>query len=280
MISQSESEQITEKKSKEKISEKPLFVCDICGKSFDSENSLKAHQLRVHKIRAVWKSSKEGGEEIYLPKTEKEEIAALKTEVQKLKLEKERLLRELELAEAERSYYTKRYGFDPYSLERAAKQSQMLLNDPLVRLEYLQLLRTYRKRLESEAESNTPTNLAPTPQIGVVSMENEEIKALREEIKELKAKLEEEKEKRREEQLKKLEEAINELQLNTTKVANQFSVLEVGIKELTSLAKEYLALGKVVLEKRQEKSPVREKIGEESIIYDLLPSELVIEEKE
>lgn len=279
---ESDESQITSEKpeeitSEKEITEKPLFVCDICGKSFTSENSLKAHRLKAHRIRADWRS-KEGGE-VFIPKSERDELSSLKAEVTRLRLEREKLLRQLELYETERSFYRRRYGFDPFVEEKARKQTEMIMADPLVRLEYARLLQAYRERLEKE-NSSSPTNLAPTPQIGAVSTENEEIKALREEIKELKTKLEEEREKRREEQLKKLEQAIDELRLNTSKVANQFSAIETAIRELGDIVKTYLNLGKIVLEKKPEKPPVREKVGGESIIYDLLPNELIIEEKE
>ena len=114
------------------------------------------HRLRKHGVKPDFLDSgkRESKRELpesripkAIPETEREELNALKAEVQKLKLERERLLRQLELAETERSYYRERHGFDPYAEERAARQSQMLLNDPLIKLEYAQLLKTYRQKL-------------------------------------------------------------------------------------------------------------------------------------
>ena len=278
-ITSENSSEITKELDKEVI-ESEVFRCPECDAVFTNQRSLEAHRLRKHGVKPSWgRKKKEEGGEVFIPKSERDELSSLKAEVTRLRLEREKLLKQLELFETERSFYRRRYGFDPYIEEKARKQTEMIMADPLVRLEYARLLQAYRERLEKENDS-TSTNLAPTPQIGAVPTENEEIKALREEIKELKTKLEEEREKRREEQLKKLEEAINELKIGQSRISNQFSVIETGIKEISALAREYLSLGRIILEKKPEKPPARQKVGGESIIYDLLPNELIIEEKE
>jgi len=50
----------------------PRFVCDICGRSFDNEKSLKMHKLRAHRVSPHRPKRGEGGRATRLPRYEAE----------------------------------------------------------------------------------------------------------------------------------------------------------------------------------------------------------------
>lgn len=91
-------------------------------------------------------------------------------------------------------------------------------------------------------------------------------------------KFDEEKEKRHEEEMKSIKDKLSSIERGQNTTNNVFGAIDSGIKEVGSLAKEYLELGKIALGMRKT-APKRETVGDDgSFPYDMLPDDMVVNE--
>ncbi|RLG76525.1 MAG: hypothetical protein DRO12_04370 [Thermoprotei archaeon] len=103
------------------------------------------------------------------------------------------------------------------------------------------------------------------------------VTSLQEQVIDLRKQLEQEKEKRLLDTLENLKNEVREIKNSQSRIANQFSVWEAGIRELASIIKEYFNLGKVALMSSKEKPQIKERVGESGTILKYIPQELIEE---
>ena len=103
------------------------------------------------------------------------------------------------------------------------------------------------------------------------------VASLQREVADIRRQIQEEQERRLFEALQSLRNEVEELKSGYSRISNQFTVWESGIRELSGIIREYLSLARAAMTPSARKIEVKRKIGGESSIFDYLPSEYVEE---
>jgi hypothetical protein len=258
-------------------------VCDVCGKAFESEGSLKAHKLRSHRISphpAKRPLEEERGEVKIpvskLPPTLREDayIKSVEEEIVRLKRENQLLSEELNRLRLlqRRQSYMEDYGWS----NRRPRYEIDVEEDELLKLRRARLYEAERKRIEAETRAIEQPPQHDNPQITALQSSIEglqtEVKLLRDENKELREKLAESERKRLEDTIRELRDDIKELKTGQNRLSTQY---DLGIETIRAV-KEIVVKGMTPVETRRRRQLEEDK---ESIpdVDELLPPELVEE---
>jgi hypothetical protein len=251
------------------------FTCDICGKEFNSENSLKFHKIRVHKVGS---EKPERGEarvkEVSLPKiqvpkgVEKiatmtlEELAQFNPQVKmhleqtaELQAENLRLAEELKNVRLKREIENYGYGYDRYGYRRPRYEDDE--DDDILRLKKRQLYDEEIKKAQAERrmlEESNQSNQKTDPQVLALLEEikkrmeklEDENRELKNENKRLSEELKESERRRQEQRFESLEREIREMKEGQNRLSSQY---DVAIKTIDTI-KDVLITGMKPVETR------------------------------
>jgi hypothetical protein len=280
-------DQVTEPKS-EAEAKAPSFVCELCGRSFGSESSLRGHMLKAHRMARGREAPPSSEEPVTKPRYEvppslkeslKEDpyIKSIIEERERLRHENQLLAEELNrlrLIQRRLSYV------DEYGLNQRRPRYEEEDND-LVALSKRRLYEEEAKRIQAERlalERSLNSKPETNPDVEILKSTIEDLKArlskMDEENRELRRKLEESERKRIEDTIASLKEELKELKSNQYRLASQY---DVAIETIRSI-KEIVLKGMTPVHSRPklEESEETRRWTEERV-EELLPEELVEE---